>query len=185
METAGGGRLAPGDRARRVAHRLRPSATDPAAACGARRTQFGRHVFAGGGHPEAARRAGISVTRTRALVFVMSGTFAAAGGSMSASRLLAVSSGAGSTRLLAIAARSSAARASSAGGERSTPRFSGPRPRLGGERHRPARPVPGLRVHDHRGGPPRGGHRRRHRPARPPDIGPLTHVGRRAGRAGR
>jgi D-xylose transport system permease protein len=71
----------------------------------ARRTPFGRHVFAVGGNPEAARRAGINVNRIRVMVFVMSGTFAAAGGIMLASRLLAVNqaSGSGSTLLLAIA----------------------------------------------------------------------------------
>lgn len=71
----------------------------------ARRTQFGRHVFAVGGNPEAARRAGINVERIRILVFVMSGAFAAAGGIMYASRLLAVNqaSGSGSVLLLAIA----------------------------------------------------------------------------------
>lgn len=71
----------------------------------ARRTQFGRHVFAVGGNPEAARRAGINVERIRVLVFVMSGAFAAAGGIMFASRLLAVNqaSGSGSVLLLAIA----------------------------------------------------------------------------------
>lgn len=71
----------------------------------ARRTPFGRHVFAVGGNPEAARRAGINVPRIRVIVFIMSGTFAAAGGIMFASRLLAVNqaSGSGSTLLLAIA----------------------------------------------------------------------------------
>ena len=71
----------------------------------ARRTLFGRHVFAVGGNPEAARRAGINVTRIRLIVFTLSGLFAAAGGIMAASRLLAVnqSSGAGNFLLTAIA----------------------------------------------------------------------------------
>ena len=71
----------------------------------ARRTLFGRHVYAVGGNPEAARRAGINVQRIRLIVFVMSGTFAAAGGIMAASRLLAVNqaSGGGTFLLLAIA----------------------------------------------------------------------------------
>lgn len=70
-----------------------------------RRTLFGRHVYAVGGNPEAARRAGINVQRIRLIVFVMSGTFAAAGGIMAASRLLAVNqaSGGGTFLLLAIA----------------------------------------------------------------------------------
>jgi D-xylose transport system permease protein len=70
-----------------------------------RRTLFGRHVYAVGGNAEAARRAGINVPRIRLIVFVMSGTFAAAGGIMAASRLLAVNqaSGGGTFLLLAIA----------------------------------------------------------------------------------
>ena len=69
------------------------------------RTTFGRHIFAVGGNAEAARRAGINVTRVRVIVFVISSTMAAVGGIMAASRLLAVnqSSGAGDFLLLAIA----------------------------------------------------------------------------------
>ncbi|HEX2467407.1 MAG TPA: sugar ABC transporter permease [Solirubrobacterales bacterium] len=70
------------------------------------RTTFGRHIFAVGGNAEAARRAGISITRVRVIVFMISSTMAAIGGIMAASRLLAVnqSSGAGDFLLLAIAA---------------------------------------------------------------------------------
>ena len=70
------------------------------------RTTFGRHIFAVGGNAEAARRAGISTTRVRVIVFMISSTMAAIGGIMAASRLLAVnqSSGAGDFLLLAIAA---------------------------------------------------------------------------------
>jgi D-xylose transport system permease protein len=69
------------------------------------RTTFGRHIFAVGGNAEAARRAGIHVTRVRVLVFMIASTMAAIGGIMAASRLLAVnqSSGAGDFLLLAIA----------------------------------------------------------------------------------
>ena len=69
------------------------------------RTTFGRHIFAVGGNAEAARRAGINVTRVRVIVFMISSTMAAIGGIMAASRLLAVnqSSGAGDFLLLAIA----------------------------------------------------------------------------------
>jgi len=69
------------------------------------RTTFGRHIFAVGGNAEAARRAGISVTRVRVIVFMIASTMAAIGGIMAASRLLAVnqSSGAGDFLLLAIA----------------------------------------------------------------------------------
>lgn len=71
-----------------------------------RRTPFGRHVFAVGGNAEAARRAGVSVTRIRVIVFVLSGLFSAAGGIMLASRGLSAnqSTGGGSFLLFAIAA---------------------------------------------------------------------------------
>jgi D-xylose transport system permease protein len=70
------------------------------------RTPFGRHLFAVGGNAEAARRAGISVNGIRIAVFAVSGTMAAAGGIMGASRLFAVnySSGTGDILLNAIAA---------------------------------------------------------------------------------
>lgn len=70
------------------------------------RTRFGRHIFAVGGNAEAARRAGISVNGIRIAVFALSGTMAAAGGIMGASRLFAVnySSGTGDILLNAIAA---------------------------------------------------------------------------------
>lgn len=69
------------------------------------KTTFGRHIYAVGGNAEAARRAGIRVTRVRIVVFMIASTFAAIGGIMAASRLLAVnqSSGAGDVLLLAIA----------------------------------------------------------------------------------
>jgi D-xylose transport system permease protein len=69
------------------------------------RTTFGRHIFAVGGNAEAARRAGIHVTRIRVIVFMIASSMAAIGGIMAASRLLAVnqSSGAGDFLLLAIA----------------------------------------------------------------------------------
>ena len=46
----------------------------------AKRTTFGRHVYAVGGNAEAARRAGIDVKRIRVLVFAISGATAAMGG---------------------------------------------------------------------------------------------------------
>jgi D-xylose transport system permease protein len=69
------------------------------------RTKFGRHIYAVGGSAEAARRAGIHVTRVRVVVFMLASSMAAVGGIMLASRLLAVnqSSGAGDLLLLAIA----------------------------------------------------------------------------------
>jgi D-xylose transport system permease protein len=60
-----------------------------------RRTRFGRMVFAVGGNAEAARRAGIPVTRVRVAVFALASTFAAFGGVLAASRLLAVEQGTG------------------------------------------------------------------------------------------
>jgi D-xylose transport system permease protein len=67
------------------------------------RTLFGRHVFAVGGNAEAARRAGIHVTRVRITVFVLASTLAAAGGILAASRLLAVNQGSGGSDLLLLA----------------------------------------------------------------------------------
>ena len=51
------------------------------------RTRFGRHVYAVGGNAEAARRAGINVKLIRILCFVISGSLAALGGIILASRL--------------------------------------------------------------------------------------------------
>ena len=71
-----------------------------------RRTRWGRAVYAVGGSVEAARRAGINVTRIYASVFILSSTFAALGGLLAAGRLAAasISSGTGDTNLNAIAA---------------------------------------------------------------------------------
>jgi D-xylose transport system permease protein len=69
----------------------------------ARRTTFGRHVFAVGGNAEAARRAGIAVNRVRTVVFGIAGAMAAIGGIMIASRLLAVNQGSGGSELLLLA----------------------------------------------------------------------------------
>ncbi len=71
-----------------------------------RRTLYGRYVFAVGGNPEAARRAGINVAMIRMTVFMLCSTLAAAGGIMAASRLYAVnqSSGGSDVLLNAIAA---------------------------------------------------------------------------------
>jgi D-xylose transport system permease protein len=67
------------------------------------RTLFGRHVFAVGGNAEAARRAGIHVTRIRIVVFGISGAMAAIGGILAASRLLAVNQASGGSDLLLFA----------------------------------------------------------------------------------
>jgi D-xylose transport system permease protein len=67
------------------------------------RTTWGRHVFAVGGNDEAARRAGIRVTRVRYSIFILASTLAAAGGIMLASRLLAVNQQSGGSDLLLLA----------------------------------------------------------------------------------
>ena len=66
----------------------------------AKRTRFGRMVFAVGGNREAARRAGIPVQAVRVAVFALASTCAAWGGVLAASRLLAVSQSAGSGDVL-------------------------------------------------------------------------------------
>jgi D-xylose transport system permease protein len=68
-----------------------------------KRTGFGRHVFAVGGNAEAARRAGIRVNGIRVAVFGISGTMAAIGGILAASRLLAVNQNSGGNELLLLA----------------------------------------------------------------------------------
>jgi D-xylose transport system permease protein len=72
----------------------------------AKRTTFGRHVYAVGGSAEAARRAGISVPFIRIAVFMISGAMAGLGGVVFAARLNGVDlqAGGGSTLLDAIAA---------------------------------------------------------------------------------
>jgi D-xylose transport system permease protein len=71
-----------------------------------RRVRFGRMIYAIGGNAEAARRAGIPVQRVRIAVFALCSMFAAWGGILGASRLLAVnqSAGQGPVLLNAIAA---------------------------------------------------------------------------------
>jgi putative multiple sugar transport system permease protein len=71
----------------------------------ASRTILGRHVYAVGGNPEAARRAGIDVDRVRIAVFMISGFMAGVGGIMLASRLrsVATNTGGGNLLLLVIA----------------------------------------------------------------------------------
>ena len=69
----------------------------------ARRTRFGRHVYAVGGNAEAARRAGINIHAIRVIVFGIAGSMAAIGGIMQASRLLAVNQGSGGSDLLLLA----------------------------------------------------------------------------------
>jgi D-xylose transport system permease protein len=72
----------------------------------ARRTTFGRHVYAVGGNAEATRRAGITVPFVRICVFMISGAMAALGGVVLAARLQGVDlqAGGGALLLNAIAA---------------------------------------------------------------------------------
>jgi len=55
------------------------------------RTRFGRHVYAVGGNAEAARRAGINVTRVRLSCFMLCSTLAAVAGILLSSRVNSVS----------------------------------------------------------------------------------------------
>jgi D-xylose transport system permease protein len=69
-------------------------------------TRFGSYVYAVGGNPEAARRAGIDEDRIRIVVFMICSFMAGVGGIILASRLRSVdtNSGGGNLLLLAIAA---------------------------------------------------------------------------------
>jgi D-xylose transport system permease protein len=66
----------------------------------AKRTTFGRHVYAVGGNAEAARRAGINVARIRILVFALAGAMSGLGGIVLAARLNSVDLNAGGGTLL-------------------------------------------------------------------------------------
>ena len=66
----------------------------------AKRTTFGRHVYAVGGNAEAARRAGINVARIRILVFMLAGAMSAIGGIVLAARLNSVDLNQGGGTLL-------------------------------------------------------------------------------------
>ncbi len=66
----------------------------------ANRTRFGRYVYAVGGNPEAARRAGINVQMIRISCFMISSFMAGVGGIILASRLGSVSTNTGGGNLL-------------------------------------------------------------------------------------
>ena len=70
------------------------------------RTQYGRHIYAVGGNPEAARRAGIHVDRIRLSAFVVCSSLAALSGIIAASYggKVSASSGAGNVLLYAVGA---------------------------------------------------------------------------------
>ncbi|HWP33463.1 MAG TPA: sugar ABC transporter permease, partial [Solirubrobacterales bacterium] len=69
----------------------------------AKRTRFGRHVYAVGGNAEATRRAGIRINTVRVAVFALASSMAAIGGILAASRLLAVNQNSGGSELLLLA----------------------------------------------------------------------------------
>ena len=64
------------------------------------RTRFGRHLYAVGGNPEAARRAGIKVVQIRITAFVLCSTLAVVSGIFNASRVGAVEATAGKAIVL-------------------------------------------------------------------------------------
>jgi len=66
----------------------------------AKRTTFGRHVYAVGGNAEAARRAGINVPLIRIIVFSIAGGMSGLGGIVLAARLNSVDLNAGGGTLL-------------------------------------------------------------------------------------
>jgi len=64
------------------------------------RTRFGRHLYAVGGNPEAARRAGIKVVQIRIIAFILCSTLAVVSGIFNASRVGAVEATAGKAIVL-------------------------------------------------------------------------------------
>lgn len=66
----------------------------------AERTRFGRYIYAVGGNPEAARRAGINVDRIKIYCFMICSFMAGAGGIILASRLRSVDTNVGGGNLL-------------------------------------------------------------------------------------
>ncbi len=68
------------------------------------RTSFGRYLYAVGGNPEAARRAGINVARIRIYAFMITSTLATMGGLMHISRVGAVEAAAGKIIVLSAVA---------------------------------------------------------------------------------
>lgn len=61
------------------------------------RTTLGRYMYAAGGNAQAARLAGVRVYQVRVIAFALSGTAAALGGIIDASRVLSAESSGGST----------------------------------------------------------------------------------------
>jgi D-xylose transport system permease protein len=65
------------------------------------RTRFGRHMYAVGGNPEAARRAGIKVNQIRITAFIICSSLAMVSGVLNVSRIGNVESSAGRAIVLA------------------------------------------------------------------------------------
>jgi D-xylose transport system permease protein len=87
-----------------------------ATGCLARRTRFGRAVFALGGNPEAARLAGIDVRRTTLGIFTWMGLLAALAGIVTTARLDAGTSSMGTLLELSVIAAAVIGGTSLAGG---------------------------------------------------------------------
>ena len=126
----------------------------------AKRTTFGRHVYAVGGNAEATRRAGITVPFVRICVFMISGAMAALGGVVLAARLQGVDLQAGGGALLLERDRRGRDRRHeplrrSRACRRGAARVARDHDDL--ERARPARLELRDRVHHHRDHPPRRG----------------------------
>jgi D-xylose transport system permease protein len=68
------------------------------------RTRYGRHLFAVGGNPEAARRAGIKVARIRITAFMICSVLAMISGVFNVSRIGNVESAAGKSIVLSAVA---------------------------------------------------------------------------------
>lgn len=66
----------------------------------AQRTPVGRYIYAIGGNPNGAHRAGINVRALRIVVFALSGALAALGGLMAVARLAAADTGTGGGTVL-------------------------------------------------------------------------------------
>ena len=64
------------------------------------RSKFGRYLYAVGGNPEAARRAGVKVTQVRMLAFMTCSTLAVVAGVFDASRIGSIDAGSGKTIVL-------------------------------------------------------------------------------------
>ena len=87
----------------------------------ARATRFGRYVYAVGGNPEAARRAGVDVRRVTLGVFVWMGVLSALGGVLTSARLGAGANSMGTLAELHVIAAAVIGGTSLAGGRGSVP----------------------------------------------------------------